>query len=236
MTETALVIGGEARTADDKISGYVKSVVVDRGTRTVTHLVVEPKGREGLARLVRLDDHVDAQDSTIRLGYSEEEFKNLTAAEDALAEVFNSGPVELVQEGWRPADDDEPAVDGSEISPARAMFRGDIDLVHVLLPAEEEEHRGDHVHATDGEIGQLRALGIEPSHPPGDPRARTSQGRPPAASPGRGHPIRQRVGVHRRHPSQHLQAAGDGAGAHRRQLSSRPARGGEHPVRSVPRS
>ena len=53
-------------------------------------------------------------------------------------------------------------MDGSEISPARAMFRGDIDLVHVLLPAEEEEHRGNHVHATDGEIGQLRALRIDP--------------------------------------------------------------------------
>jgi hypothetical protein len=161
MTEMTLVIGSEARTADDKISGYVKSVIVDRGTRTVTHLVVEPKGREGLARLVRLDDHVDAQDSPIRLGYTEAEFKNLTAAEDALAEVFDSGPVELVSEGWRPADD-EPVVDGSKISPARAMFRGEIDLVPVLLPAEEEEHRGDHVHATDGEIGQLRALRIDP--------------------------------------------------------------------------
>ena len=166
MTETTLVIGSEARTADDKISGYVKSVVVDRGTRTVTHLVIEPKGREGLARLVRLDDHVDAQDSTIRLGYTGAEFKNLTAAEDALAEVFDSGPVELVSEGWRPADDDdEPVVDGGKISPARAMFRGEIDLVPVLLPAEEEEeeYRGDHVHATDGEIGQLRALRIDPS-------------------------------------------------------------------------
>ena len=161
MTEMTLVIGSEARTADDKISGYVKSVVIDRGTRTVTHLVVEPKGREGLARLVRLDDHVDAQDSTIRLGYTEAEFKNLAAAEDALAEVFNSGPVELVSEGWRPADD-EPVVDGSKISPARAMFREEIDLVPILLPAEEEEHRGDHVHATDGEIGQLRALSIDP--------------------------------------------------------------------------
>ena len=161
MTEMTLVIGSEARTADDKISGYVKSVVVDRGTRTVTHLVVEPTGREGLARLVRLDDHVDARDSTIRLGYTEAEFKNLPAAEDALAEVFNSGPVELVSAGWRPADD-EPVVDGSTISPARAMFRGETDLVPVLLPAEEEEHRGDHVHATDGEIGQLRALRIDP--------------------------------------------------------------------------
>ena len=170
MTEMALVIGGDARTADDKISGYVKSVVVDRGTRTVTHLVVEPRGREGLARLVRLDDHVDAQDTTIRLGYTEAEFKNLTAAEDLLAEVFDSGPVELVSEGWRPAGDDSPAVDGGEISPARAMFRGEMDLVSVLLPAEEEEHRGDHVHATDGEIGQLRALSIDPGTHRGDPR------------------------------------------------------------------
>ena len=161
MTELTLVIGSEARTADDKLSGYVKSVVVDRGTRTVTHLVVEPTGREGLARLVQLDDHVDARDSTIRLDYTEAEFKNLTAAEDALAEVLNSGPVELVSEGWRAADD-EPVVDGSTISTARAVFRGEIDLVPVLLPAEEEEHRGDHVHATDGEIGQLRALGIDP--------------------------------------------------------------------------
>jgi sporulation protein YlmC with PRC-barrel domain len=161
MTELTLVIGSEARTADDKLSGYVKSVVVDRGTRTVTHLVVEPTGREGLARLVQLDDHVDARDSTLRLDYTEAEFKNLTAAEDALAEVFNSGPVELVSEGWRAADD-EPVVDGSAISTARAVFRGEIDLVPVLLPAEEEEHRGDHVHATDGEIGQLRALGIDP--------------------------------------------------------------------------
>ena len=162
MTEMMLVIGGEVRTADDKISGYVKSVVVDRGTRTVTHLVVEPEGREGLARLVRLDDRVDAQDSIIRLGYTGPEFKNLTAAEDALAEVFNSGPVELVPEGWRPADDDEPVVDGSKASPARAIFEGETDLVPVLLPAEEEERRGDHVHATDGEIGQLRALRIDP--------------------------------------------------------------------------
>jgi hypothetical protein len=163
MTEITLVIGSEARTADNKISGYVKSVVVDRSTRTVTHLVVEPKGREGLARFVLLDDHVDAQESKIRLGYTEAEFKNLTAAEETLAEVFHSGPVELVTEGWRPADDDEPVVDGSKISPTRAIFTGEMDLVPMLLPAEEEEHRGDHVHATDGEIGQLRALCIDPS-------------------------------------------------------------------------
>jgi hypothetical protein len=161
MAETMLVIGSETRTADDKLPGYVKSVVVDRSSRTVTHLVIEPTGREGLARLVPLDDRVDAREGKIRLGYTEAEFRNLTAAEEILADVSQSGPVELVTEGWRPPED-EPAVDGSQTSPAHAIFTSDADLVPVLLPAGEEEHRGDHVHATDGEIGQLRALCVDP--------------------------------------------------------------------------
>jgi sporulation protein YlmC with PRC-barrel domain len=167
MTEITLVIGSEAYTADNKVSGYVKSVVIDRSKRTVTHLVVEPKGREGLARLVLLDRHVDARGGKIRLDYTEAEFKNLKAAEETLAEVFGAGPVELVTEGWRPADDEPDVVDGSKVSPVRAqILTGEMDLVPRLLAAEEkeeEEHRGDHVHATDGEIGQLRALGIDPS-------------------------------------------------------------------------
>jgi len=42
-----------------------------------------------------------------------------------------------------------------------------MDLVPRRLAAEgeegEEEHHGDQAHATDGEIGQLRALCIDPS-------------------------------------------------------------------------
>ena len=167
MTEITLVIGCKAHTIDNKISGYVKSVVVDRSTQTtvprftVTHLVVEPKDREGLARLVQLDDHVDVLADEIRLRYKETEFKNLVAAEETLAEIFNSGPVELDTEGWRPADDDEPVVDGSKISPIRPQIQGEMDLVPRRLPGEAEEHHGDPVHATDGDIGKLDALIID---------------------------------------------------------------------------
>lgn len=167
MTEITLVIGSEAHTNDNKISGYVKSVVIDRSKRKVTHLVIEPKGREGLARLVRLDKNVDARGGKIRLDYNEAQFKDLTAAEETLAEVFGAGPVELVTEGWRPAADDESVVDGSKIPPVRAeILTGEMDLVPRRLATEEEveeEHRGDLVHATDGEIGQLRALCVDPS-------------------------------------------------------------------------
>ncbi len=162
MAEITLVIGSNTRTTDNKVSGYVKSVVVDRSTRTVTHLVVEPKNREGLARLVPLD-HVEAPAGEIRLRYTEAEFKDLAAAEETLAEIFNSGPVELDTEGWRPADDGKPIVDGNKISPVRPeILEGEKDLIPTLLPDEEEEHHGDHVHATDGDIGQLRALCIDP--------------------------------------------------------------------------
>ena len=75
MAEIMLVIGSEGRTVDGKLPGYVKSVIVDRGSRTVTHLVIEPEGREGLARLVPLDDRVDAHEGKIRLGYTEAEFQ-----------------------------------------------------------------------------------------------------------------------------------------------------------------
>jgi hypothetical protein len=163
MAEITLEIGSETRCAGDTMPGEVKSVVVDRGTRTATHLVVEPRHRSGLARLVPLD-HVDATGGTIQLRYTEAEFKDLSAAEETVAEILpGPGPVEVIPEGWRGADD-EPGWDGSKNPPVRGgMAAGTVDLVPGLLPAtEEEERRGDHVHATDGDIGELRALSVDP--------------------------------------------------------------------------
>ena len=51
---TTLVIGSGA-VGSDGYRGEVLAVVVDPAARTVTHLVVEPHGRAGLARLVPLD-------------------------------------------------------------------------------------------------------------------------------------------------------------------------------------
>ena len=66
MAETTqFTIGGEARCTDG-VCGEVTRVVVDPVAQTVTHLVVEPKGRAGLARLVPLD-LVDASAGDVRL-------------------------------------------------------------------------------------------------------------------------------------------------------------------------
>jgi sporulation protein YlmC with PRC-barrel domain len=151
-----LVIGSDAH-GSDGLLGEVTSVVVDPGTRTVTHLVVEPKGRAGLARLVPLD-LADATADEVRLRCTEAEFRDLDPAEETLAEFVPGypGPVQVLPPGWRDAGG--PTVAGGEIP--RIPEQETIDLVP---DGEVEEHRGDHVHATDGDIGQVRGLRVDPA-------------------------------------------------------------------------
>ncbi len=159
-----LVLGSDA-VCRDGYSGAVLAVVIDPATRTATHVVVEPKGRAGLARLVPLDlvDLADLADlaggspGEVRLGCTEAEFKELEAAEQTLAE-FVPGypvPVQLLPPGWRAAGG--PTVEGGTIS--RIPEKETID---VIPPSEVEERRGDRVHATDGDIGHVHALRIDP--------------------------------------------------------------------------
>ncbi len=157
MAEVTLAIGAPA-VCRDGFPGELKSLVVDPRTRTLTHLVIEPEGAEGLARLVPLD-HADATAEPIRLRYTEAEFKDLTPAEETLAE-FVPGyevPVQLlpVGEGWRPADG--PVADGGTIPQIREM-----ETIPLVPETEVEESRGDRVHATDGDVGQLHGLSVNP--------------------------------------------------------------------------
>ena len=90
---TTLVIGSDT-VGSDGHRGEVLALVVDPAARTVTHLVVEPHGRAGLARLVPLDladladsaDSADERPGQIRLRCTEAEFMSLEAAEETLAE------------------------------------------------------------------------------------------------------------------------------------------------------
>jgi hypothetical protein len=159
MTEVTLAIGAAA-VCRDGFPGELKSLVVDPQTRTVTHLVIEPEGAQGLARLVPLD-HADVTAEPIRLRYTEAEFKDLAPAEETLAE-FVPGyevPVQLLPagEGWRPADG--PVADGGTIPQIREM-----ETIPLVPETEVEESRGDHVHATDGDVGQFHGLRVDPDN------------------------------------------------------------------------
>ena len=218
---TTLVIGSEA-VCSDGYRGEVLALVVDPAARTVTHLVVEPHGRAGLARLVPLEladlaghadpadpaDLADAGPGQIRLRCTEAEFMSLEPAEETLAEFVPGypDPVQLLPPGWHGAGG--ATADGGTI--LRIPERETIDIVP---PGEVEERRGDHVHATDGGIGHLRGLRIDPGSTPGDPPA--GQGRARVGAPGRGYPGRDGGRVRRRHPAQRDPAAGPGPAAGR---------------------
>ena len=150
-----LVIGIDA-VCSDGYRGEVRGVVIDPAAGTVTHVVVEPKGRSGLARLVPLD-LADVRPDAVGLRCTETEFKGLAAAEETLAE-FVPGypvPVQLLPPGWRGAGG--PTTDGGEV-----LRIPEQETVDILPPGEVEEHRGEHVHATDGDIWHLRGLRIDP--------------------------------------------------------------------------
>ena len=154
---------GATTVGSDGYRGEVRAAVIDPVAAVVTHLVVEPEGRSGLARLVPLnlaeaeadtDDYdVRAAPGKLRLRCTEAEFMNLDGAEETLAEfaVGQTVPVQLLPPGWRGTG--EPVTEGGDI--LRIPERETID---VTPPDEVEEHGGDHVHATDGAIGQLRGF------------------------------------------------------------------------------
>jgi hypothetical protein len=153
-----LVIGSDA-VCSDGYRGQVLAVVVDPAAGTVTHLVVEPEGRAGLARLVPLDlaDLAGAPPGQVRLRCTEAEFRSLEAAEETLAEFVPGypDPVQLLPPGWRGAGG--PTADGGTIPRIPEH-----ETVAHIPPGEVEERRGDRVHATDGEAGHLRAVRIDP--------------------------------------------------------------------------
>ena len=155
MAEITLVIGSHASWTDGR--GEVRSVVIDKKTRAVTHLVVEPIGRGGLAKFVPLA-LMDATMGEIRLRCTEAEFQNLSDADETVALDLPSdyGDVQLLPPGWRSAGD-LPVVDGSTLRSANATT-----IDRAPPEGEMEERRGDHVHATDGDIGQVQALRIDP--------------------------------------------------------------------------
>ena len=146
-----------AAVCSDGYRGRVQAVVLDPAAGTVTHLVVEPEGRSGLARLVPLDLADVAPDGT-RLRCTEAEFRDLAAAEETLAEftLDYEVPVQLLPPGWRGTSDLVAEGDAIPRIPEKAT-------TDVIPPGEVEERRGGHVHASDGKVGQLRALRFDPA-------------------------------------------------------------------------
>ena len=150
-------IGADA-SCTDGACGQVSRVIVNPATREVTHLVVDPKRRHGPGRLVPVD-FVDAAAGRIRLRCTLAEFQTLRRAEET-AGVPDLDPTKHAharvqkQYGvggivWSVRDPDAPQAP-QEVT------------VDYVPPGEIEVHRELTVCATDGDIGQVQGLVVEP--------------------------------------------------------------------------
>lgn len=163
MAETTqFTIGAEARCTDG-VCGEVSRVVVNPVAGTVTHLVVEPKGRAGLGRLVPLD-LVDTTSGDVRLNCTLTDFEHLDAAEETQFVPGSGGYAAYGPEqvstwpyyGLTPGAELPGGVDLGV-----AGFSPTITYDRIPL-GEVEVRRGDPVEATDGHIGHIQGLVVDP--------------------------------------------------------------------------
>jgi sporulation protein YlmC with PRC-barrel domain len=155
---TPFTIGADASCADG-ICGEVSRVVVDPVARAVTHLVVEPKGRQGLGRLVPLD-LVDAAGGEVRLRCTVAEFERLDAAEETQFVPGTRGYADFGPEqvlSWPYSSlGGAASVEGETVTAISETATYD-----ALPLGEVAVRRGERVHATDGDIGQVEGLVID---------------------------------------------------------------------------
>ena len=141
--ETEFAMGATASCVDGP-GGKVSRVIIDPATETVTHLVIEPKHRLGVGRLVPLD-LVDTTAGDIRLRCTVEEFGGLEPAQET----------ELIDDAGDLGLGGLNAPMGV-ISPVQAILQDTVPL------GEADVERGDPVHALDGEIGRVHGLLVDP--------------------------------------------------------------------------
>ena len=164
MTQAQLFgLGADVHCADGNC-GKLRTLVIDRDNDAVTHLVVEQPHRQGLGKLVPLGlvdtGTADTAEGEVRLRCTMAEFWQLAPAE---ATYFFSGDesYELYREGvavwpyYAPAAGSLPAAPGGPADPVI------VDTVPDQLPGEDEVSRGEHVHATDGDIGHILGIVVD---------------------------------------------------------------------------
>jgi len=150
-------IGAEA-SCSDGACGEVSRVVVDPVARAVTHIVVEPKHRQGLGRLVPLD-LVDDTTGEVRLRCTIAEFEALDPAEETQFVPGSSGyaaygPDDIV--AWPYYGLATGGVDPALVNTSPTITFDSLPLGEVGV------RRGEPVHATDGSIGRIHGLVIDP--------------------------------------------------------------------------
>jgi sporulation protein YlmC with PRC-barrel domain len=164
MAETEQFTIGTAVSGTDGAIGKVTRVVVDPIGRVVTHLIVEPGHGLDPSRLVPLSLVTSVTADEIKLSCTEAEFGQLDVAEET-----HFLPGDLDDPTYRPGDVlswpyYSLALEGRGFGPGGVGGALPMAVTYDKVPlGEVAVRRGEHVHATDGEIGRVQALVIDAS-------------------------------------------------------------------------
>ncbi|MGI8506011.1 MAG: PRC-barrel domain-containing protein [Solirubrobacteraceae bacterium] len=165
-------IGSEVACADGTC-GELSRVVVDPVARTLTHLVVAPADRAQAARLAPVE-LVDSTASELRLRCTRLEFEALEEAEETQFLPGASGPWGYRQDQMLslPYYGLGMGIGGLDMGSGVGMGGlgiggvgiGPHEIISERVPVGEVDvRRGEHVHATDGAIGRVQGLIIDPA-------------------------------------------------------------------------
>jgi len=158
---------GTRVSCSDGFCGEVSRLITDPAARTVTHLVVQPKHQKYHGRLVPMD-LVDSATGDITLRCTLEEFDGLEPAEEVdmvQGEDYMGGygAAESVQ-GVGNVGGGGVGFSASGVSIGGSLGHRIPTTVNDVVPMGESQVRhGDHVHAVDGEIGEVQGFVVDPA-------------------------------------------------------------------------
>jgi sporulation protein YlmC with PRC-barrel domain len=162
MAEAVQFTIGADASCTDGACGQVSRVVVNPVAGEITHLVVEPMGRQGLGRLVPLD-LVDASGGAIRLRCTRAEFEQLDSAEETefvpgTKGYADYGPEQVLSWPYY-------GLGGEAVIDASKLVATSETVTFDTVPlGEVAVRRGESVAATDGAIGEVQGLVINPAN------------------------------------------------------------------------
>jgi hypothetical protein len=152
--------------------GKLRNLVISRGGDAVTHLVVERAHQKGAGRIVPLglvdEGAGDTAKGEVRLRCTSAEFERLDSAESTY--FPGDEDYENTVGRWEPdvlwpyyasASGMLPGAPGTPGGPGTIPGPVTVDAVPDELPGEDEVFRGEHVHATDGDIGHVLGFVVE---------------------------------------------------------------------------
>lgn len=173
MGETTQFIIGTPVACSDGECGELKRVVIDPVAKALTHLVVEPRNRSAFGHLVPID-LVESTTDEIHLRCTNADFQALEEAEET---KFLPGPSGRYGYGQGQM----LSLPYFGLGGMGGMGMGGLGMagmgmrgmgmqsapqavIYDKVPlGEVEVRRGAHVHATDGSIGRVRGLVIDPT-------------------------------------------------------------------------